>query len=78
MHCHVFVTVNISLGPTGFPLFRPIQPALAVNPTPPTSDPTPLPPKLKLLGLALVLLFLLLGWSVWWFFEWKIQRLANP
>lgn len=44
---------------------------------------TPLPPdssspasfRRGLWGLALVLLFLLLAWGIWWFFDYKIRSL---
>lgn len=49
-----------------------------MTPNATNSDPSPMPPKYRLLALALLLLSGLLAWGIWWYFEWKIQRLAMP
>ncbi|GAA4455134.1 hypothetical protein GCM10023189_22610 [Nibrella saemangeumensis] len=41
----------------------------------PDQPPGPTRPTLLLVGM--VLLFLLLAWGVWWYFEWKIETLNH-
>lgn len=41
-------------------------------------SPTPMPPNHRLLALALLLLFGLLAWGIWWYFAYKIQALDQP
>jgi hypothetical protein len=42
-----------------------------------TSDTGSTPPKYRLAFLIAVLVFTLLAWAVWWYFEYKIQSLGG-
>lgn len=58
----------------------PTQPASFLPPRmgPPRMGPSLQPPRRPpLFAWLALLLFLLLAWSVWWFFEYKIQQLEQ-